>query len=567
MTSIPLVQTNSATRQNSSFSSLQTKVGLTVPVYANSTYFPPPSVGGIVYSVATGLIYVSDGLEWYQSSASNSASFVTSTTSVNLPNERVLTAGTNITVTPNSGAHTITLAVIAGGAPSTSSYILGAVDSLLVNSSVITAGTGIVLNTGVGGVITVSAPVPSISAAFIVESSTPSLTSSSVLTAGTGVTLTNVGGNVLQLATSTTNAPTNDTYILLASNVGLPASYTLTSGTGISFVDGGAGSSLTINGNLATSLAAYFVAVNDPSLGNSSSINLAGGTNILVTDGGAGGQLKVNLNQPMTTTGATLYYGSGALQSLQAGSGIVPTILGNMYKAGYGFSPIWEYRDIPDSQFFFYDDFMIGGGDTYWQVVSGSGSESQYNTQTPNVYGAIQLTTGTSATGYVVMFRQIQGIQAAPKSLTNTLYLIQQWGIYLSALPSSSQTYLVRIGYTSQSSASTPGTAVAFLINYGTSTTNWLIESIIPSGGTNITTTSTAIVAGAWMTLRLVIDNTNTANFYINGTSIGTLSLSPSFASLLGTPTMFLQKSVGTTAATLLIDYHWTLSRTVSTRY
>ena len=91
--------------------------------------------------------------------APTDAQYVTLATDGGLANDRVLTAGTGISLTDGGAGGNLTIAnTVAAGAPSAAQYITLATDGGLANERVLTAGTGISLTDGgAGGNLTIAA--------------------------------------------------------------------------------------------------------------------------------------------------------------------------------------------------------------------------------------------------------------------------------------------------------------------------------------------------------------------------------------------------------------------------
>lgn len=87
------------------------------------------------------------------------ASYVVIGTDATLTNERVLTAGSGISITDGGAGSTVTIAATGGGggADSAASYVVMAVTSSLANERALTAGTGLTLtDAGAGGNVTLA---------------------------------------------------------------------------------------------------------------------------------------------------------------------------------------------------------------------------------------------------------------------------------------------------------------------------------------------------------------------------------------------------------------------------
>lgn len=91
--------------------------------------------------------------------APEDAQYVTLATDATLTNERVLTAGSGISITDGGAGSTVTVtATGAGLAPDSAQYITLATDITLTNERVLTAGSGIsITDGGAGGNLTIAA--------------------------------------------------------------------------------------------------------------------------------------------------------------------------------------------------------------------------------------------------------------------------------------------------------------------------------------------------------------------------------------------------------------------------
>ena len=100
-------------------------------------------------------------------------------------------------------------------------------------------------------------------------------------------------GIVYELFSGTSGAaPTDATYLTLSTNTTLTNERVLTAGSGITFLDGGAGSTLTISSSGAPSNASYLTLSLDATL--TSERVLTAGTNISFVDSGANGTLTIS---------------------------------------------------------------------------------------------------------------------------------------------------------------------------------------------------------------------------------------------------------------------------------
>ena len=185
--------------------------------------------------------------------APTDAQYVTLSTDATLTAERVLTAGTGISITDGGAGGNLTVAsTITQGAPTDSQYVTLATDGDLSNERVLTAGTGIsITDGGAGGNVTIASTVTSgapTDSQYVTLATYGDLSNERVLTAGTGISITDggAGGNVTIASTVTAGAPTDAQYVTLATNGSLSGERVLTAGDGITITDGGANGNVTV---------------------------------------------------------------------------------------------------------------------------------------------------------------------------------------------------------------------------------------------------------------------------------------------------------------------------------
>lgn len=123
--------------------------------------------------------------------ATSTPSFVTLATTADLTSERVLTAGTNITLTDGGAGSTITVAA-PSVAPNSASYLTLGTDANLTSERVLTAGTGISLtDLGAGSTLTIASTIADLSAVpFITVSASGSLSNERTLAGAGAITVT-----------------------------------------------------------------------------------------------------------------------------------------------------------------------------------------------------------------------------------------------------------------------------------------------------------------------------------------------------------------------------------------
>lgn len=281
------------------------------------------------------------------------ASYVTATVSGALTSERVLTAGTNITVTDNGANSTIVIDA-ASGAPVNASYVCIANNATLTAERVLAEGNGIdLVDGGANGNVTLAVDETELNAlliggfaeavddrvaalcvegngidltyndgagtftiavdeselamqapTFVVLSNTAALPNERALTAGHGIDLADAGaGSTITVDVDETELDMQaPSYVTLANTAALPNERALTAGHGIDIVDAGAGSTITIDVDeteLDIQAPQYVVIANTTALPNER--RLREGHGIDITDGGAGGDVTVAVDETELT--------------------------------------------------------------------------------------------------------------------------------------------------------------------------------------------------------------------------------------------------------------------------
>lgn len=188
----------------------------------------------------------------------HAATFVTASAGSGLPNERVLTAGVGISLTPGAGI--LTVDNTAAGASAVQGP-LGATDTAI---ALFDGSTGTLIKESLArvdnlGNITTGGTVDGVDVSnlamalalvavpdYVTLSSTPTLGNERTLTAGAGITITDDGPGGAVTVTSTGGAPVGASYVTLGANATLTSERVLTAGSGITITDGGAGAPVTI---------------------------------------------------------------------------------------------------------------------------------------------------------------------------------------------------------------------------------------------------------------------------------------------------------------------------------
>ena len=166
-----------------------------------------------------------------------------------------LPVGTNGQILSADSAETTGLKWVAntGGAPTSASYVTLATDATLTSERVLTAGSGIsITDGGAGGNVTVAASgLATNTPQFVTLAATADLTNERVLTAGTNISIVDSGAGAAVTISTTGVATNTPSYITLTNTGDLTNERAIAVSSPITGTDGGAGSTYTIGLNQA----------------------------------------------------------------------------------------------------------------------------------------------------------------------------------------------------------------------------------------------------------------------------------------------------------------------------
>lgn len=136
------------------------------------------------------------------SGGDTAASYVLMSASVALPNERVLTAGANITVLDGGPGGPVTISAAAGGAPINASYVVIGFDATLTAERALAVGAGLQLvDGGANANVTLSVGTNAITDALLRQGAATSVIGRSAGAAGNVADIAaTVNGEVLRMA-------------------------------------------------------------------------------------------------------------------------------------------------------------------------------------------------------------------------------------------------------------------------------------------------------------------------------------------------------------------------------
>lgn len=164
--------------------------------------------------------------------------------------------------------------------------------------------------------------------------------------------------------------------------------------------------------------------------------------------------------------------------------------------------------------------------------------------------GIVSISTGTNASGRLTLSQYTDALVFQNGS---GLYRMDS-AINIPTLSTATQRYTYRFGFGDNLAAGDFVDGVYFEY-YDLSSPNWVLKTSANSVRTNVTS-SVAVPAGNWETLRIDVLGTQTASFYIDGTLVGQITTNIPSGSARTTGVVHkLEKSVGGTARNVLVDY------------
>lgn len=216
-----------------------------------------------------------------------------------------------------------------------------------------------------------------------------------------------------------------------------------------------------------------------------------------------------------------------------------------------------------------FDDFLVGTsganlGAFFWNTnTAGAGATARPTSTNIDAQhqGVIECTTGTTGGGRAGI-RQGQATAPVAQTASNvsaggTNTAFQEWLVRVETLSSAAQEFEVSVGW---NDAITGGlfttNAIQFVYQRAVFGTDW--QAFARGGIATTTGTGVAVVAGAWVKLRIELAPAAGARFLINGVLVATIPQ----ASLPGatapfSPSAKIQKTAGAAPRRLFLDYAW----------
>lgn len=210
----------------------------------------------------------------------------------------------------------------------------------------------------------------------------------------------------------------------------------------------------------------------------------------------------------------------------------------------------------------FFDDFLIDAGATdfsygWTKFLSGTGASAAQDfsqmSSTNNTEGVIALNSGTTTTGVSSVYLS-QNCFVLGYGL-----LFGEWRIVIPTLATVAQNFTVRVGF--KDDATSVGNNGVFFFHSSTTS----LGGTCHNGGASTNSVTTTITAGTWYKLGILINAAaSSASFYVNDVLLDTLTTNIP-VNPIGV-NMMIQKSAGTTARVLNIDYAQLLYVPTTTR-
>lgn len=213
-------------------------------------------------------------------------------------------------------------------------------------------------------------------------------------------------------------------------------------------------------------------------------------------------------------------------------------------------------NENPLSRIILFDDFLGGGTSSVhqlgWQTsTSGTGAAQAGNIAAEsNAFGVTSLTTGTTGTGRV-------SISLAGSHFSQGL-IDYTWRIRIPTLSNGTQTFTLYVGFgnTLAVTATNIVNGVYFTYTNSVNSGNWVLNT---SNNSSRSTSNTAVAATTgYVKLRIVVAaDGGSAEFFIDGTSVGTITSAttiPITTARQCGPILKMEKSAGATGSLVYAD-------------
>jgi hypothetical protein len=198
-----------------------------------------------------------------------------------------------------------------------------------------------------------------------------------------------------------------------------------------------------------------------------------------------------------------------------------------------------------------FDDFISGTTTTGSIGWTTAGTINVAATGTATNHGVFGLRTTSASSRTLVALRSDSTILGSSK-----MHL--EFGASVPTLATAGEDFSLALGLSDAAayvSGSDATDGVYFVLNRGVNGANWIIKTA-SNGSITPTNTSTAVVAGTYYRLGIMITSASAAEFFVNGTSVGTINATiPNGAGRSTGVQMRIDKIAGTGNSDLNIDY------------
>lgn len=272
---------------------------------------------------------------------------------------------------------------------------------------------------------------------------------------------------------------------------------------------------------------------------------MAGSNSAINLGNGSAGQL-------VRTTGTAFEYTTATYPKTAGTSGNVLTSDGTNFVSSPAAGGLSSLVTTPE----FFDDFVWNStitnsiGELGWSSSAAS-TGLVINRFVSTNPGVCELSTGAGSTARVAINGTSNDVSCGSGVLTFTTSVI------LPTLSDGTDTYKVFIGLYSLTTMATSGKGVYFTYTNGENSGHWTLNTS-NNAGSNTTADSGVAASTSWVKLSFVVNAAATSvEFFINGSSVGTIVATIPQTTDAISPFFGIIKSAGTNIRVLQVDYFY----------